>query len=533
MCQDFGKINKVTEIAPMPQGDIQAKQLCLSGHCYIHVFDFAAGFYGVKIQPDSQPYITFYIEGRGYFTYKQMPFSVTGGPSEFGQVTVQRFHDLVAKITLELFIDDGGAASDSFDAGMTKLHILFECVHREKMLLSPSKLRLFMSEAVFAGAQVSAEGVSPDSAKLTAIVDWPIPADASHLEGFLGLTSYFRDLIKGYAQLEAPLCNILCQVPIPAGTKKPAYQRIIRNFKLGDIWNQDHTKMFMALKVCLVSEPLLPTPHYDRTPFILTTDGCQDAFAGVLAQRITTTFPGGKEVTHLHPIAFASKQTSTSEEKYKPFLLKFAVLKFALDKFSDIIYGYLVKVETDCQALQDDLMNDKLSATHARWQDSMLAHNIIDVQLIPGVKNIADGLSRQYENTPRSEYDGSSWTVSPDWEEQAGLIFGINQVAIELDAQTLLEWFKDEPVLKGVVEALVGMKSKLSLQKQKRAVHCSVNYMLEDGKLWYIGGGTPTRAITRRKCVMQKEAIELARQEHEKGGHFHHNMIKIALLDRI
>ena len=291
--------------------------------------------------------------------------------------------------------------------------------------------------------------------------------------------------------------------------------------------------MFMALKVRLVSEPLLSAPHYDRTPFILTTDGCQDAFAGVLAQQITTTFPGGKEVTHLHPIAFASKQTSTSEEKYKPFLLKFAVLKFALDKFSDIIYGYPVKVETDCQALQDDLMNDELSATHARWQDSMLAHNIIDVQLIPGVKNIADGLSRQYENTPRSEYDGSSWTVSPDWEEQAGLIFGINQVAMELDAQTLLEWFKDEPVLKGVVEALVGMKSKLSLQEQKRAVHCSVNYMLEDGKLWYIGGGTPTRAITRRKCVMQKEAIELARQEHEKGGHFHHNMIKIALLDRI
>ena len=91
------------------------------------------------------------------------------------------------------------------------------------MSLSPSKLKLFMSEAVFAGARVGAEGVSPDSAKLTAIVNWPIPADASHLEGFLGLTSYFRDLTKGYAQLEAPLCNILCQVPIPAGTKKHAY----------------------------------------------------------------------------------------------------------------------------------------------------------------------------------------------------------------------------------------------------------------------------------------------------------------------
>ena len=89
MCQDFGEITKVTEIAPVPQGDIRVKQLRLSGHCYIHIFDFAAGFYGIEIHPESQPYITFYVEGRGYFTYKHMPFGVTGGPSEFGHVTAE------------------------------------------------------------------------------------------------------------------------------------------------------------------------------------------------------------------------------------------------------------------------------------------------------------------------------------------------------------------------------------------------------------------------------------------------------------
>lgn len=70
MCQDFGEINKVTEIAPVPQGDIRTKQLRLSGHRYIHVFDFAAGFYGIAVHPDSQPYITFYVEGRGYHAYQ-------------------------------------------------------------------------------------------------------------------------------------------------------------------------------------------------------------------------------------------------------------------------------------------------------------------------------------------------------------------------------------------------------------------------------------------------------------------------------
>ena len=41
------------------------------------------------------------------------------------------------------------------------------------------------------------------------------------------------------------------------------------------------------------------------------------------------------------------------------------------------------------------------------------------------------------------------------------------------------------------------------------------------------------RAITRRECVTQKEAMELAWQEHETGGHFHRDLIKIMLLDRI
>ena len=139
-------------------------------------------------------------------------------------------------------------ASDSFMEGTEKLHVLFDWVRREKMSLSPSKLKLFMTEAVFAGAQVGPQGVSPDSTKLTAIVDWPIPEDVSHLEGFLGLTSYFRDLVKGYAQIEGPLRNLLHQVPIPAGTKKHKYQQIMRAFKLGDKWTAEHTKTFIALK---------------------------------------------------------------------------------------------------------------------------------------------------------------------------------------------------------------------------------------------------------------------------------------------
>jgi hypothetical protein len=57
--------------------------------------------------------------------------------------------------------------------------------------------------------------------------------------------------------------------------------------------------------------------------------------------------------------------------------------------------------------------------------------------------------------------------------------------------------------------------------------------MIEEGKLWHVGGGTKARAKARRECVTQEEATELAKKEHEQGGHWHRDGIKIALSDKI
>jgi hypothetical protein len=61
VCQNFAEVNRVTEIVAMPQGDIRLKQQKLSGHRFVSVFDFASGFYAVKIQEESHPYIAFYV----------------------------------------------------------------------------------------------------------------------------------------------------------------------------------------------------------------------------------------------------------------------------------------------------------------------------------------------------------------------------------------------------------------------------------------------------------------------------------------
>ena len=216
----------------------------------------------------------------------------------------------------------------------------------------------------------------------------------------------------------------------------------------------------------MTSEPVLQGPTWDGTPFIVTSNGSKDVFGAILAQKSTTVFASGRTVTRLHPIAFASKCTSKTEEKYKPFLLEFTGLKFALDKFSDVIWDFLVEVETDCQALCDHLMNDKLSATHARWCNGILSHQIIDICHVPGCINVvADGLSRAAKGTPQEEGDGSKWTVSEDWEETAGLTHDLFHVAgaCSEEMSMLREQFQNVPMLLEVIDALLELNQGTSL----------------------------------------------------------------------
>ena len=81
------------------------------------------------------------------------------------------------------------------------------------------------------------------------------------------------------------------------------------------------------------------------------------------------------------------------------------------------------------------------------------------------------------------------------------------------------------------MDALEGIKSGAGLQERKRARHRAAQYMIEEGKLWFVAGGTCMQEPG--KCVTKEETVALARIEHKKGGHFHCNLLKIALLTPI
>lgn len=213
-------------------------------------------------------------------------------------------------------------------------------------------------------------------------------------------------------------------------------------------WGPKHQEAFINLKAAPIAEPVLKDPVFDGCPFIVMTDGSKEGFGAMLCQRFETTLPKGKVVSCIHPIAFAFKCTSLAEEQYKPYLLKFATLKYALDKFSETIYGFPVEIETDCQALQDTVMNANLNTTHGRWLKMVMEYNIQAIRHLPGAVNfVGDTLSRKYTNLPRRVGDGSEWTVQVDLFINTGLAFDLYTVLATPDEMEILKkCFADIPV---------------------------------------------------------------------------------------
>jgi len=272
ICQNYGALNKVTQVFPMPQGDIRTKQRQLSGHRWVHGFDFASGFYAVSIPAESRPFLAYYVKGRGFFTHKRMPFGLTGAPSTFAHVTANKLGDLLAKLEIELLVDDGGMAGDDFDNMMSRTCRFFEQVRETSLSLSTKKSKFFMTEIIFAGSRVGPDGVQVDNTKLTAVVDWRQPPHLLNLSSFLGLTGYFRDLIKGYAKIAQPLTDLIRGAAIPKDAGKAAYRAALGQVKLENVWSSAHKNAFLDLKKCLTSDPVLKARRFDRTQFIMMID---------------------------------------------------------------------------------------------------------------------------------------------------------------------------------------------------------------------------------------------------------------------
>jgi hypothetical protein len=182
---------------------------------------------------------------------KRMPFSLTGAPTMFGHVTVDKLGDLLSKLNIELLVDDGGMAGDCFEDLLDHTRQFFIHVQESCLSLSAKKSVFFITKIIFAGSLIGPNGVKPDTTKITVVVDWCQPPDVLNLSRFLGLTGHFRDLVKGYTKIAQPLTDLVHSVNVPKNAGKATYRAALQAVKLTNSWTKTHAKAFLALKMVL------------------------------------------------------------------------------------------------------------------------------------------------------------------------------------------------------------------------------------------------------------------------------------------
>ncbi|MCO5610947.1 hypothetical protein L7F22_065194 [Adiantum nelumboides] len=106
--------------------------------------------------------------------------------------------------------------------------------------------------------------ISPDPAKVEAVVKWPIPQSVSEVRGFLGLTGWCRIFIEDYALISKPLTELT---------------QIDETF----IWTKKRAFAFNELKNLLAKSPVLKLPDFEKTLEVII-DACAKGVGGILRQ---------------------------------------------------------------------------------------------------------------------------------------------------------------------------------------------------------------------------------------------------------
>ena len=104
-----------------------------------------------------------------------------------------------------IYLDDFLVCSKSFDEHLQHLRSVFDRIRDAGLRLKPEKCLFIREEVPYLGHIVSKEGIIPDPAKTQKVKEYPVPEDQIQLTKFLGLSSYYRRFVPGFAKLASPV----------------------------------------------------------------------------------------------------------------------------------------------------------------------------------------------------------------------------------------------------------------------------------------------------------------------------------------
>ena len=198
----------------------------------------------------------------------------------------------------------------------------------------------------FLGFIIGADGIKVDPDKIKAITAWPQPTDIGELRSFLGIATYFRRHIRGFAHITTPLTALL----------KDAAKFI---------WSAACTEAFTNIKHALTHAPVLALPDFTETepdskklkyPFTVICDASNVALGALLLQ-------------NEHPVAYESRKMIAAELNYITTEQELLAVVHAFTVWRCYLEADNFTVVTDHNPLTFFQTKATLSRRQLRWQE--------------------------------------------------------------------------------------------------------------------------------------------------------------------
>ena len=367
-CIDYRKLNQITRKDSHPLPRITEALDSLGGAHYFSTLDLRSGYWQIEMEDDSKEKTAF-ITHNGLYEFNALPFGLCNSPATFQRVMTHVLRGLEWDICL-VYIDDLIIFSRSFDNHLLHLEQVFKRLREANLRLKPSKCHFVKSEVEYLGHVVSADGLKPNSAKIRAVQEFPVPNNVTGVKAFLGLCNYYRRFIKGFAQIASPLNKLTS-----------------KNIQFD--WTPECQTSFDCLKNALVSAPILAYPDFELT-FHLYVDASHTGIGLTLGQIID-----GKE----RVIAYAGRDFNQAERNYSATEREALAVIDGIKRFQPYLHGRKFTIYTDHNALKWLMSIQDPTGRVARWA-LLIQQFDFDIVHRPGVTNgNADALSRRSYGT--------------------------------------------------------------------------------------------------------------------------------------
>ena len=395
ICVNLKGVNEVTTNQtnyPINQQEQSFARLC-NGK-YFFKLDLSQAYYAIPLATEEDRDRTAFSCFGKQYRFKVSPFGARYLPSRFNKLMTGVLEGL--DHYLFYYFDDVigcfQTPSELLDGLSTVLQRLIMANLRVNFAKSDFSLTT-LDRIKWLGSVIHDNKIWPDSDKIKAITEMPIPTNKNALMRFVGAVNYHRRHIHHLADAAVPLNKLV-------SPKAP--------FIMGPL----QIEAFHNIKQMLTTAPALALPDVTR-PFIITTDASDVGVGGVLSQK--------NDLDHEQIVAYCSRTLSTNEQNGSSCEKEILAILYSVSVFHFYIANAHFTLRSDSKSLVflrhfKDL-NSKL------FRASLILDELsFDIQHMSATRSnlmgVADMISRAYGEAGQDPTRASYKTLrEPQYEK--------------------------------------------------------------------------------------------------------------------